>query len=304
MRVQRTGRSRPYGGIGSGRWVRAVAGIVAAAVTVTAVAGCGDDERMAAFEEAIMPIVVEIAKESVAALPAPYRIVAEVGIYATEEAAREQAADQDATYLMINQTIDGTQRVSVFRIDTTRKLRIDMDGRFVTEIEQNRITITADPTVDSTLVITDALDSEPVYAGDRLVFDGDDLHYDLDTGRFGDPEQDPEFAAAVDLVEPRFAGTWSSLTGGQAALRNGAQAADWDEGTPTLGGCSSLPDSAWNDEEVVQGMFSGNRWRRLFPVYCIRTSDGRYGTLTQRTSVDGEEGPLQLEYVLWKKPGD
>ena len=71
-----------------------------------------------------------------------------------------------------------------------------------------------------------------------------------------------------------------------------------------LGGCSSLPDSAWNDEEVVQGMFSGNRWRRLFPVYCIRTSDGRYGTLTQRTSVDGEQGPLQLEYVLWKKPGD
>ncbi|WP_326552789.1 hypothetical protein [Micromonospora sp. NBC_01813] len=266
--------------------------------------GCGDDERLAAFEEAIMPIVVELAKESVAALPAPYRIVAEVGIYATEEAANEQAADQDATYLLINQTIDGAQQVSVFRIDTTRKLRIDMDGRFVTEIEQNRITITADPTVDSTLVITDALGSEPVYAGSRLVFDGDDLHYDLDTGRFGDPAQDPEFAAAMDLVEPRFAGTWSSLTGGQAALRNGAKAADWDEGTPTLGGCSSLPDSAWNDEEVVQGLFSGNRWRQLFPVYCIQTSDGRYGTLTQRTSVDGEQGPLQLEYVLWKKSGD
>ncbi|MFY1637493.1 hypothetical protein ACN27F_30190 [Solwaraspora sp. WMMB335] len=299
------GRLRGPGRRRRSRPVRVLAAALSGLAALLTVAGCGDDERMAAFEEAIMPIVIEVAKEVAVTLPPPYDVIAQVGIYATEEVAREQAADRDATYLLIEQTIEGEQQVSVFRIDTTRKLRIDMDGRFVAEIEQNLITITADPAVDSTIVITDALDGEPVFIGGRFVLDADHLYYDLDTARFGDPDQDPEFAAAVDLVEPEFAGVRNMFTGGRAALRNGALAADWDEGTPTRGGCSALPESAWNDEKVVEGMFSGNRWQRVVPVFCIRTSDGRYGTLAHRLPTDDEpEGTLQMEYVLWKEPGD
>ena len=271
-------------------------------VAITATA-CGDDSAELAFEDRVAPIVLELAKDAVETLPTPQGLIAKVGVYALEKTAEQQAVDADATYVLIDQSVDGQQQVSVFRIDTQRKLRIDMNGHFITDIERNQITIRVDPDVESTIVITDAESNEPVFGGGRFVFDSDHAHYDFDTGRFGNPDLEPEFAQQLDAVDPYIAGTYDAITGGLAALRNGARSADWGDGTPTLSGCSAIPDSEWNSEEIVSALLTQNRWNRIHPVYCIQTSEGRYGTLTERFADDDSE-TIHIEYVLWKGPTD
>lgn len=282
---------------------RRILSVVLAGLLLVTVSGCGDDGTELAFDERVAPIVLEVAKDVAESLPTPQGLIAKLGVYALERTAEQQAEDADATYLLIDQTVDGKQQVSVFRIDTRRTLRIDMNGRFITDIERNKITIRVDPDVESTIVITDAEADEPVFGGGRFVFDADHVNYDFDTGRFGDPALDPAFAEQMDAVDPNVAGTYDSVTGGLAALRNGARSADWGDGTPSLSGCSAIPDSDWDNEEIVSALLTQNRWNRLHPVYCIQTSDGRYGTLTQRFANDDIE-TIHIEYVLWSLPSD
>ena len=284
-------------------YCRRIIAVVLAALIAIGATACGESSAELAFDDRVEPIVLEVARNFAETLPGPQGLIVKLGVYALEKTAQQQAEDADATYLLIDQTVDGQQQISAFRIDTQRKLRIDMNGHFIADIERNLITIRVDPDVASTIVITDAEADEPVFTGGRFVFDADHVNYDFDTGRFSDPDLDPEFASELDAVDPIVAGTYDSVTGGLAALRNGARSADWGDGTPTLAGCSAIPDSDWDNEEIVSALLTQNRWNRLHPVYCIQTSDGRYGTLTQRFANDEIE-TIHIEYILWSLPND
>ncbi|ROO58738.1 hypothetical protein EDC02_0505 [Micromonospora sp. Llam0] len=274
---------------------RAAIGLLATA-SILIGAGCtgGTDERLVVFEEQIVPIVIEAGKAGAKALPPPYGQVVLVGIFATEQLLEEHAKDQDVTYLLIEQVIDGEQQISVFQIDTNRKLKVAMNGSFIQEIERNQIRITVDPEVESTIVVTDALTDDVVEVegefriyGNDLVTYGDNTkaHYDLDSGQHGDPDTDPAYAEVVDISMP-------DVIGIGAHLRNGARIADWQSGTPSFAECSSLPGDRWKDRMRASG---GNFWK-LRPTFCIRTSDGRYGVLSIKID-------QSMRYVLWKTPG-
>ncbi|WP_326554873.1 hypothetical protein [Micromonospora sp. NBC_01813] len=278
-----------------GRFKQATIGLVllAALLATTACSG-STDERLVVFDEQIVPIIIEAGKAGAKALPPPYGQVVLVGIFAAEHLAEEHAKDQDVTYLLIEQAVDGEPQISVFRVDTNRRLKVAMNGSFVQEIERNRIKITVDPAVESTIVVTDALTEDVieidgdfrVYGNDKFDFgDSTKAHFDLDSGQHGDPDTDPAYAEVVDISMPDAGGFGANM-------RNGARIADWQSGTPSFAECSSLPEDRWKDRIQAGG---GNFWK-LRPTFCIRTSDGRYGLLSVKID-------QSMRYVLWKSPG-
>jgi hypothetical protein len=265
-------------------------GGVLATLTLVATGACTqgrwDQDSLTGAEETIAPIVIQIAKGTAATLPAPYKWVALVGVFATEQVALRRQRDREATYVLIDQELAGERVVTMFRVDTTRKLRVAMNGEFVTDIEPKVIRIWVNPEVDSTIAITDADSGDPIFVEDefRLLPRAKRAHYDLDAAEFGDPGQDPAFAAVMDVGIAGLAGT----------MRNGARIADWTDGVPSLAGCASLPDSAWRGGRLRAS--GDNFWRLGFPVLCVRTSDDRYGAITNTWN-------LSLRYVLWAKAG-
>ncbi|MFJ8039894.1 hypothetical protein ACIRBX_05160 [Kitasatospora sp. NPDC096147] len=253
----------------------------------------------------VTPIVLEIVKgglvklaTSAGAQNPPVAAIALAGVWGVSELEKKVAeirkeagaAEPDTTLLLINQTIDGTVRTSVFKISTGRKLSVALNGRFVQEIEPRRISITAEPGTDSTIVVSDAKAGEAVFISRTLAMGSGDRSYaDLETGRDNKVKRDDRSA---DL---RVDG------GGGLTTVNGAWAAKWTStDTPSLAGCGSLPEASWTTvlypEEPPVEVYKD--------VWCLRSGDGRYGTFAWGGGIAGWPDQWKLAYVLWKKADD
>ncbi|MEU7701487.1 hypothetical protein [Streptomyces sp. NPDC039028] len=262
-------------------------------------------------ESPVTPVVLRIVKGALVKLAAQgvqnptVGVVAVAGVWGVDQlekkvaeirkASQGKEGEENATLLLINQVIDGVQQTSVFRITTNRKIVVAMNGKFIQEVEDRKITITAEPGTDSTIVVTDAQKGQVPFINGKV---GITYHYavdfitddrsraDLDTGRDKELTHDDP---AVDLKTEK--------EGGMTAV-NGAKAARWTgPGNPSLAGCSSLPERSW-----ITGLYSYLPQRNVNQdVWCVRTGEGRYGTLAWAGSGDAV---WNLGYVLWKKPGD
>ncbi|MDX6740161.1 hypothetical protein [Actinocorallia sp. A-T 12471] len=269
------------------RAVRTAAGALA---VVMGLSGCGrfagDPEVQAAFTEQFVPVVLEVARDMPIADPRVKAVVF-VGTFVLEKyldgRANKEFESDDDTVLTVRQTIDGEVRVTVLRIKSDRKLRIEMDGKFVQTVEKDRIEIVAEP--GSTIVITDAADSDVIHqAGTAwLAFpdaDEGDTHIDLDTG-----ETKRGNGPGMDMrIEYR------TFQPSGPAGANGARIARWKDGQPNRAACAELPASRWREIPEMS-------WLTEKVTYCLRTGEGRYGVFTFTTNV------IQgFEYIVWKNP--
>jgi len=283
--------------------------VLSLAMTTT---GCTETNNVikVAAQSPITPIVLKIVHGGLVTIaedvPSPQaKAVALVGVFAVDtlssavasEQNNEKAMAEDAVLLLVTQTIRGQVQTSVFKITTSHKLIVAMNGKFIETLEPKKITITAEPGTDSTIVVTDAQAGQITYINAKINLApsnfannmlGDHSHTDLDTGRdknLPDPNQN------ADLFD--------SGTGGVVTV-NGAKAARWTSSdAPTLAGCESLPKAAWTTK--LYGSFQ-NLGGPGGDVWCVLSKQGRYGTLA--SGGNNANYAWTFGYVLWKKPGD
>jgi hypothetical protein len=203
--------------------------------------------------------------------------------------AKARALVSSWTILIVEQTIHGAIRASVFEITTKHQLQVAMNGKFVEEIAPSEILIKAVPGTDSRIVITDPTASQVVYRSGAIsvgghswinTFTGNHVYANLDTGQDKNvPAADSEIDTSQNIV----------LTS------NGTEVAQWEgSGKPGLAICASLPPQMWTT--VMVDATQDN----VGTVWCVHTSQGRYGVI-EYTSTGIY---WKFAYVLWRKPTD
>ncbi|MCH0542450.1 hypothetical protein I3F58_23430 [Streptomyces sp. MUM 203J] len=211
-------------------------------------------------------------------------ILVEIGAFALESYLAAQAKGEfepeDDTVLTVTRTVNGEKEVTVYRIDTLRKLEVRMDGEFVTTVEDRRIAVEVVPGTDSTLLISDI--------GERVHWEGSftldptglvgDTHVDLDTGRVHEHAGAP----GADFTHGGAVNPWGLEGVGEARI------AEWRSALPSREECSGLPEESWRTATDIEVIFSG-------AVHCVRTGEGRFGRVTL-----GQD----YEYLVWKDPDE
>lgn len=209
----------------------------------------------------------------------------ELGVYAYKEATKKVhllAAEHAVTVLEVKQVINGRAKYSIFKVTTSRKLTVALNGHFVEYITAHRILIDVAPNTASTIVVTVKNQAGVIYRKGQFVFGftyGRQL-FNLDTGVGG-------HLAGKDAELYRHLRVISGI--------NGTEVSRWSQKQPpTLANCASLPASAWSTE--LSGIFTvfnvGTTW-------CVRTTRHRYGVIVESNAFENV-----FQYVLWKKPSD
>jgi hypothetical protein len=266
----------------------------------------------AAAQSPLAPIVLKIVHGALVAAatddPTPLSVLALLGVFATDKAsafvAKEQkiaAANNQFTLLEVDQIVKGRRETSIFKVTTEHKLVVAMNGKFIETIQPNLITISPAPNTDSIIVVTDADAGQVPYiratvnmsASETLVnmVYGDHSLVDLDTGKDKNVKNIKDADLKLDLDA-------------QIETENGAKAALWTlPGDPSLATCESLPASQWTDTLFASdGVLDRLGNRSAHNVWCVRTKEGRYGAVSQRTA--NINYAFTFDYVLWEKPGD
>ena len=89
-------------------------------------------------------------------------IAARIGLFEVGQLREESLRRANSTFLVVKQQLDGRPKASVFRFDSGHQVRVAMNGKFDELIDKNVVSLTADPAVDSTIVVTDATTGDAV----------------------------------------------------------------------------------------------------------------------------------------------
>jgi hypothetical protein len=278
--------------------------VVAAIVPLVAVTACSAPNVInTASTSPIPPIIMNIVGNKLptiaedaadAAVPGSGEIV-KLGVSGIKDLAQELTKDkaQDTNsasmILIVEQSIDGTVKASIFKITTDHQLQVAMNGKFVEEIAPGEILIKVVPGTDSRIVITDPTASQIVYRSGRVELTGNSpiqfitghhVYANLDTGQDNNvPAADAELDSSQNIV----------------VTANGTEVAEWQgTGRPGLAICSSLPQQMWTTIMVDESQ------NNVGEIWCVRTSQGRYGTI----EYTGFNIYWNFAYVLWRKPTD
>ncbi|XVU28202.1 hypothetical protein ACQPZJ_14490 [Actinoplanes sp. CA-054009] len=136
------------------------------------------------------------------------------------------------------------------------------------------VTLTADPAVDSTIVVTDATTGDTVERSGSFnlsltqakAYTG--IDFDSGTQLRGD-----DGTMDYSYYKMRFT--------------NGARLHKWDKDTdPTLADCSSVPKDEWSESSMFLGLGHTE--------FCIVTSDARFGFLHLPSNIVDS-----TTYVIW-----
>jgi hypothetical protein len=275
---------------------------ILAASTVLAtglVAGCdtGSQCTVAAVAEAYeiySPIVFTVLPEVLPkTLPG---LAVNLGVFTVDTLAKyliEHKVKPNRTWLLIEQTIQGQPKTTVFEIGTGRELKVTMNVNgqelrrfaFYVKERQFRVVIPESPT--TTVSVTDAT------AGDGVARRGKvDQNLagarDLETAKVFRHElgkADPPEARAGDVRAKSITGSMDLVNGAKAARFTG-------KGRPTISACRSLPGAAWSSR------FQDYDSKDKNLAWCLQTGSGHFGMATPDTS-DGKG----IFYLLWVQPG-
>ncbi|MEU8364254.1 hypothetical protein AB0C27_50380 [Nonomuraea sp. NPDC048882] len=279
---------------------------VSAAVTCVLIGGLisGCDENdctpktIAGVYEAYSPIVLAVLPE--AAPKSIPGLAVSLGLFAADALARyliEHAVPEDKTWLLIEQTLQGQRRTSVFELGTDHELKVSVNGAQLKHVDlyvkERQIKVIIPRGTAAEVTVTDAGNGDEIAL--RGTVPGDlDGFLDLDTGR-ASPDNSPESRAADVQVE-----TFGFNVGPKPV--NGATAALFPgPGRPTLHACMSMPAKSWTSEfQDWQGGTQDRSW-------CVRTNAGHYGLAVPKQPGAfriGSAADLNaLSYLLWAQPG-
>ncbi|MFI6179851.1 hypothetical protein ACIA8R_30200 [Nonomuraea sp. NPDC051191] len=266
------------------------------------ISGCDQGDcaakAIAGVYESYSPIVLAVLPEVVPkAIPG---IAVSLGLFAADALARyliDHAVPKDRTWLLIEQTLHGQQRTSVFELGTDHELKVGVNGAQLRHVDlyvkERQIKVVVPRGTAAEVTVTDAGNGDEVAVRGTVAGDLDGS-LDLDTGRTS-PDDSPEARAADIQIE-----TFGFDVGPK--LVNGATAARFaGTGRPTLHACMSMPATAWTSE--FQDWQPGTPDRS----WCVRTNAGHYGLAVPKQTEAFWIGPAEdagaVSYLLWAQPG-
>ncbi|MFI7133683.1 hypothetical protein ACIBQ1_48960 [Nonomuraea sp. NPDC050153] len=229
-------------------------------------------------------------------------IAVSLGLFAADALAKyliDHTVPKNKTWLLVEQTLQGQQRTSVFELNTDHELKVSVNGAQLKQVDlyvtERQIKVVIPPGTTAKVAVTDAKGGSSVAV--RGTVPGDlDGSQDLDTGKTF--QADPPEARAADIRVKRI-----GIDIGPELI-NGATAAEFTgTGEPTLSACMSIPAASWTSK--LQGWHwpGGDK----DSAWCVKTNAGHYGLAVPKVTSAFWAGPTSdfgaISYLLWAQPG-
>jgi hypothetical protein len=272
----------------------------AVAVSATMTVGCDDGNPrslITAVQASVEALVLHAAINQLVAIaydadPA-LGVVVELGIYASSSLnssiQRAEYAAPTATFLIIQQVINGTTKYTVYKITTQQTLVVALNGQFIETFSPHKITVDVVPGTDSTIVVTVKHPKNLIYRTGKF----SQFPYDFDGGLDG-PGKMASSQVEINRSWDWLQDDWSLIT------RNGTLVSRWNPvQLPTLANCASIPPGQWSTTVI-----SGQNWGTVAipgSAWCLHTAAGHYGIFICNYSRDEWAG-YTFDYLLWKTP--
>lgn len=277
----------------------AACAVVAGLVSGCQGPGCTAANAYEAYAPFVLAVLPEVAPETIPG------IAVDLGLFAVDALARyliDHTVRSGKTWLLIEQTLNGQQKTSVFELNTDHELKVSVNGAQLKHVDiyvkKQQIKVVIPPGTTAKIAVTDAQGSESVKV--RGTVPGDlGGSQDLDTGRayhhtLG--QADPPEARTADIRIRRVINTGPELINGATAARFTGT------GEPTLSACMSTPSTAWTSK--LQDWQGGDKDR----AWCIKTNAGRYGLAVPKVTSGVWFGPTKdfgaISYLLWRPQPD
>ncbi len=184
----------------------------------------------------------------------------------------EPSATGEAWTIVVRQDVEGVARTNTFRVSSGEKLHVLTNGKTVQTFEpgKSQITIEARPGTSTAIAVVDSLDEPKRSSGKfRLLAVGNNTDYDFDNDKRSGGSDNSDLHMGL----------------GSLSAANGAVYAKYrDSGDPTLADCVTVRPDEWRTG------FGNDRKGK----WCMRTSEGRYGTLKMSGDV------VEYSYTVWE----
>ncbi|MFC5827287.1 hypothetical protein [Nonomuraea insulae] len=247
--------------------------------------------------QAYSPLVFAVLPEAIPkSIPG---LAVSLGLFAADALAKyliDHAVPQKKTWLLIEQTLHGQRKTSVFELNTDHELKVSVNSTQLKHVDlyikEREIKLVIPPGTTANIAVTDAKDGDGVAV--RGTVPGNlDGSQDLDTGRVFQDDQ----------PGARTADIWIKTSGFDLGpkLINGATAAEFTgSGRPTPSACMSTPSTAWTGKLPFWEEDKDRSW-------CIKTNAGHYGLAVPKVTGTFWVGPTEdvgaVSYLLWAQPG-
>ncbi|MFI6600977.1 hypothetical protein ACIBHX_32425 [Nonomuraea sp. NPDC050536] len=276
--------------------VAATCAVITGLVSGCDQAGCTPNPIVNAYQ-AYSPIVFAVLPEVIPkSIPG---LAVSLGLFAADALAKyliDHTVPQKKTWLLIEQTLHGQRKTSVFELNTDHELKVSVNSMQLKHVDlyikEREIKVVIPPGTTANVAVTDAQGGDGVAV--RGTVPGNlDGSQDLDTGRVFQDDQ----------PGARTADIWIKTLGFDLGpkLINGATAAEFTgTGRPTLSACMSTPPTAWTDKLPFWAEDKDRSW-------CIKTNAGHYGLAVPKVADTFWIGPTEdvgaVSYLLWAQPG-
>lgn len=284
---------------------RTTSAAAACALMTGLLAGCDGSgctaTRIANAYEVYSPFVLAVLPE--AAPETVPGIAVDLGLFAADALAKyviDHKVKPGRTWLLVEQTLQGRQKTSVFELGTDRDLKVGVNGAQLQHVDlyvrEHQIRVVIPPESAAKVAVTDAQGGDAVAVRGSVPTDLGGSQ-DLDTGRTFHHSLVNGDSPESGIADVRF----RKYVTTKPELINGATAARFTgDGQPTLGACMSTPSTAWTDE--IQG-WPGDK----NTAWCVRTNAGHYGLAVHKSKngiVFGSTKDIDgIGYLLWAQPG-
>ncbi len=273
------------------------------AIVMVTASACGSvPHGTIEYDPPFAPISIAIDSTGAVHVTANAKLVTSLGVITVKAGVAKDlhgetvpAQPEDVTQLFICRTVRGKRRCNAYQINSDRKMRITMNGKFVQDIERNRVTISAKS--KSTITVTDISPTgtptplaHPAADIDKEDFDlsetSDDTLLDFERSEMGHRHGLPDLA-------------YDHVTG-QLRVVNGAKIsrvykygwfASWGRDIPSEEKCKKSHKWANN--------FKRNDLDASIIVACIKTAEGNYGNMTIEPDEDEEPVAYDVATYTW-----
>jgi len=202
------------------------------------------------------------------------------GIVTTSTGERLQPEPADVSQLIICQQSSAGQRCEAYQIGTGRKIHIEMNGKFVQDVERNRIVIEA--AIGSTIEVTDNGPPTKLEAFGPARLDVEEFHFH-ETSEETDVDLERSRSGTIpDLSYDHITAEFKPIHGAKISIYDTYRWAGPDvrKDYPSELECLKVPAEDWKNA------FSEDDLDNRYIIACIKTAEADMGFLLIQPDTD------------------
>lgn len=248
-----------------------------------------------AYQPPILPIQISIDSNfkitisAAAGIHTPLGDVEISGGVAYKQDSNEPLPERpaDVTQLIICRRSSDGQECKAYQIDRGRKLRISMNGRFVQDVERNRIVLYADP--GATIEITDDGPPTELRAHDRARVDVEEFYFHEFSKETEVDLEISQSGITADLSYDHITGELKPINGAQISrVKKYGSKGGYD--LPSEWDC--MQEKGWKDSFSRDDLDPDKN-----VLACIKTAEADLGYVV--IGIDGDKKPTAYLFYSW-----